>query len=86
MSKNTISLAPPVEKITDEELRDLQGIINELNKAQLSIGQLETQKANIISSINGIQTNLKEMQDSLETAYGKVSINIQDGTLSELDS
>ena len=86
MSKNTISLAPPVEKITDEELRDLQGIINELNKAKLSIGQLETQKANIISSINGIQTNLKEMQDSLETAYGKVSINIQDGTLSELDS
>lgn len=75
-----------MSKITDEELRDLQGIINELNKAQLSIGQLETQKANIISSINGIQTNLKEMQDSLETAYGKVSINIQDGTLSELDS
>jgi|TARA_B110000881_G_C18042215_1_gene255529 archaellum component FlaC len=75
-----------MSKITDEELRDLQGIINELNKAQLSIGQLETQKANIISSINGIQTNLKEMQDSLETVYGKVSINIQDGTLSELDS
>tara|TARA_R110001606_G_scaffold308932_1_gene455822 strand:+ start:381 stop:635 length:255 start_codon:yes stop_codon:yes gene_type:complete len=75
-----------MSKITDEELRDLQGIINELNKAQLSIGQLETQKANIISSINGIQTNLKEMQDSLETVYGKVSVNIQDGTLSELDS
>jgi TolA-binding protein len=80
-----IDLAPKAEKITDEQLKDLQGIIGQVNQAQLSIGQLETQKAGIMAGIGDLQMKLKSMQDSLEEEYGKVTVNIQDGTIKELE-
>ena len=80
-----VDLAPKAEKITDEQLKDLQGIIGQVNQAQLSIGQLETQKAGIMVGIGDLQMKLKSMQDSLEEEYGKVTVNIQDGTIKELE-
>ena len=80
-----VDLAPKAEKITDEQLKDLQGIIGQVNQAQLSVGQLETQKAGIMAGIGDLQMKLKGMQDSLEEEYGKVTVNIQDGTIKELE-
>ena len=80
-----VDLAPKAEKITDEQLKDLQGIIGQVNQAQLSVGQLETQKAGIMAGIGDLHMKLKSMQDSLEEEYGKVTVNIQDGTIKELE-
>ena len=82
MAEKTIDLTPKPDKITDEQLQELQSLLNEINKNQLSIGQLETQKAGIIEGVGQLQ--LKEIQASLEEEYGQVSINIQDGSISEL--
>ena len=79
MAKKTDDL-----KITDEQLKDLQGLVGQINNAQLSVGQIETQKAGMMATIGDFQMKLKAMQDSLEEEYGKVSINIQDGTISEI--
>ena len=83
--EEVIDLAPTVEKITDEQLKDLQGLIGQINNAQLSIGQLETQKAGVLQGIGELQGKLKLMQDSLEEEYGKVSVNIQDGTFKAIE-
>ena len=80
-----VDLAPKAEKITDEQLKDLQGIIGQVNQAQLSVGQLETQKAGIMAGIGDLQMKLKSMQDSLEEEYGKVTVNIQDGTIKDIE-
>jgi hypothetical protein len=69
-----------VLKIKDEELKELQGRVNIINQVQLQIGQLETQKHNMLHELVTSQTVLKEIQDKLEKEYGKVSINIVDGT------
>jgi hypothetical protein len=74
-----------VDKITDEQLKDLQGLIGQINNAQLSIGQLETQKAGVLQGVGELQGKLKLMQDSLEEEYGKVSVNIQDGTFKAIE-
>lgn len=79
-----VDLAPSLDKITDEQLKDLQGIVGQINSSQLNIGQLETQKAGIIQGIGELQKKLKDMQNTLEEEYGQVSVNIQDGTISEL--
>jgi len=79
-----VDLAPSLDKITDEQLKDLQGIVGQINSSQLNIGQLETQKAGIIQGIGELQKKLKDMQKTLEEEYGQVSVNIQDGTISEL--
>ncbi len=79
MAKKTDDL-----KITDEQLKDLQELVGQINNAQLSVGQIETQKAGLMATIGDFQMKLKAMQDKLEEEYGKVSVNIQDGTISEL--
>ena len=84
MAEKTIDLTPKPDKITEEQLQGLQSLLNEINKNQLSIGQLETQKAGIIEGIGQLQVKLREIQNSLEEEYGQVSINIQDGSISEL--
>ena len=84
MAEKTIDLTPKADKITDEQLQELQSLLNEINKNQLSIGQLETQKAGIIEGIGQLQVKLRGIQNSLEEEYGKVSVNIQDGSISEL--
>tara|TARA_R110001606_G_scaffold87812_1_gene197866 strand:+ start:421 stop:705 length:285 start_codon:yes stop_codon:yes gene_type:complete len=87
MSKQeeVIDLAPAVEKITDEQLKDLQTILNSINQSQLSIGQMETQKASLLEGVFDLQKKLKGMQDILEEEYGKVSVNIQDGTIKPIE-
>ena len=82
--EQVVDLSPKVDKITEEQLQGLQSLLNEINKNQLSIGQLETQKAGIIEGIGQLQVKLREIQNSLEEEYGQVSINIQDGSISEL--
>ena len=72
-------------KITDEQLKGLQELIGQINNAQLSVGQLETQKAGMMAAIGDLQMKLKGMQDGLEEEYGKVSINIQDGSIKEME-
>jgi hypothetical protein len=66
--------------ITDEELKELQGRVNIINQSQLRIGQLETEKHFILHELGASQDELKKIQDKLEKEYGKVSVNIADGT------
>ncbi len=73
-----------VNKIKDEQLQELQGHVNKINQAQLQLGQLESQKYALIGAIPQLQKDLKGFQDALEVEYGKVSINIQDGTIQDL--
>jgi hypothetical protein len=73
-----------VEKITDEQLQELQGHVNTINNAQLQLGQLESQKHTLVNAIPQLQKGLKEFQDKMEEEYGKVSINIQDGKVQEI--
>ena len=85
MAEKTIDLTPKVEQITEDQLKNLQNLINEINKIQLSIGQLEVQKAKLLSGVNQLEGKLKEMQDELEKEYGKVTVNIQDGSIKPIE-
>ena len=84
MAEKTIDLTPKADKITDEQLKELQSLVNEINKSQLSIGQLETQKSIMLEGVSQLQSKLRGMQSSLEEEYGQVSVNIKDGSISEL--
>jgi len=77
-------MSKKVNKIKDEQLQELQGHVNKINQAQLQLGQLESQKYTLIGAIPQLQKDLKEFQDKLEEEYGKVSVNIQDGTIQEI--
>jgi hypothetical protein len=77
-------IAKDVKKITDEELKSVQEKVALINQVQMQVGGLEVQKAIAIESLKARQQELQVIQTSLEETYGKVSVNLQDGTISEL--
>ena len=72
-------------KITPEQLEELQGYVGKLNNAATQIGNLELQKHQIKHAANEVQNDLNKFQTKLEEKYGKVTINIQAGTYVPID-
>ena len=72
-------------KITQEQLEELQGYVGKLNNAANQIGNLELQKHQINHAAAEVQSDLNKFQAKLEEKYGKVQINIQDGTYKPIE-
>jgi small-conductance mechanosensitive channel len=72
-------------KIKEEQLAKLQGLVNQINQLQMELGQVESRKYDVIAAIPAVRKELNEFQSELEKEYGNVSINIQDGTIKEVE-
>ena len=72
-------------KITPEQLEELQGYVGKLNNAATQIGNLELQKHQLQHAAGEVQSDLNKFQVKLEEKYGKVQINIQDGTYKPIE-
>ena len=72
-------------KITQEQLEELQGYVGKLNNVAAQIGNLELQKHQLNHAATEIQADLSKFQVKLEEKYGKVSVNIQDGTYKPIE-
>jgi len=81
MSNNekVVDLKP--QNITTEELEGLQNLVNSMNRAQMEIGSLESRKHAMLHQVSGLQSQMQTMQKTFEDTYGKVDINITDGTI-----
>ena len=67
-------------KITEEQLKDLQQKVGTIQQLQAQIGNVEGQKHVLLHQLVGAQDELQKLQTALQDEYGEVSINIQDGT------
>jgi len=54
-----------------------------MNGATTRVGQIETQKHAVLHDLTLMRKDLMDFQAELEEQYGKVNVNIQDGTISE---
>ena len=77
-------IAQDVKKVTEEELKSVQEKVALINQVQMQVGGLEVQKTMAVETLKARQQELQVIQTSLEEKYGKVSVNLQDGTISEL--
>tara|TARA_R100000995_G_scaffold54518_1_gene26749 strand:+ start:128 stop:409 length:282 start_codon:yes stop_codon:yes gene_type:complete len=68
-------------KISNDYLSKMQGIINNLNRAQMEIGSLETRKHAMLDHVVSFQGELAKMQDELKKEYGTDNINIHTGEI-----
>ena len=71
-----------VLKVTDEQLKKLQEIVGAMNGATTRVGQIETQKHAVLHDLTLMRKELVDFQAELEKEYGKVNVNITDGTIS----
>jgi len=84
-AEKIVDLKPKAEKITDEQLKKVQSIVNTLNRAQLELGMMETKKHALLHNIQTIQDQLTVLQGEFEKEYGTVDINIQTGEINYKD-
>jgi chaperonin cofactor prefoldin len=71
--------------LNEDELKSLQENVSKLNQVHIELGRLENQKHKILHQVNEIESLFDELQKQLEDKYGKVSINIENGELSEIE-
>tara|TARA_A200000159_G_C7236887_1_gene302759 strand:+ start:551 stop:829 length:279 start_codon:yes stop_codon:yes gene_type:complete len=69
------------EKITDEQLKKVQDLVNTINRGQLELGVMETRKHMLLHNVAGIQEQLTVMQNEFQEQYGTFDINIQNGAI-----
>jgi|TARA_R100000030_G_scaffold51585_1_gene38822 vacuolar-type H+-ATPase subunit D/Vma8 len=77
--KKAVDLKPT--KITDEELKRLQELVNLINRGELQIGNLESKKHGLLHQVIAVQEQMKQLQQEFQETYGNVDINITDGTI-----
>ena len=76
-----VDLKPKVDKISDEHLKELQGIVNIVNNIQFKVGQIESQKHTLLHELGLSQKKIVEMQSKFSEEYGSFDINVLDGTI-----
>ena len=80
-AEKVVDLTPKAEKITDEQLERVQKVVNNLNRSQIELGQLETRKHEMLHNVASIKDGLTALQSEFEKEYGTIVVNIQDGTI-----
>lgn len=69
------------EKITDEQLKEVQELVNGINRSQMELGQIETKKHAMLHHISALQEAVGEVRGIFEKDYGTADVDIQDGTI-----
>ena len=81
MAKRKTKKVEKATKITNDELNKVQSIVNNINRAQLEVGVLESKKHNFLHHVSLLQEELGKIQVEFKKNYGTDDINIQDGTI-----
>jgi len=73
-------------KIKEEELKLIQEQQKKLNELVHNIGLLESQKHGLLHEIAGVNKEIEDYKEVLETEYGAININLEDGTYTKIET
>ena len=71
------------KKIKDEELEAVRLAVSNFSRGKSTLGDLEYQKAQLISEVAELETALKAEQTKLENIYGSITVNLDSGEYEE---
>ena len=69
------------EKVTDEQLKEVQELVNSINRSQMELGQMETKKHAMLHHISALQEAVGGVRDVFEKEYGTADVDIQTGII-----
>ena len=81
MAKRKTPKATKPSKISNDDLNSLQELVNDINRTQIQIGMLESQKHTLLHSISKINDKMVLLRENYKDTYGTDDINIVDGTI-----
>jgi len=74
------------EKITDEQLKEVQDTVNSINRSQLEIGNIELKKHEMLHGMAALREKLVSLQKEFEKDYGTFDVDIQTGIINYPDN
>lgn len=72
-----------MQKVTDEELQELQKAVQAVNEGVAQVGAYEMQKRILMREVEQMETKLKTLQATLEDKYGNITVNLSTGEISD---
>lgn len=77
--KKVIDLKP--EKVSEEQLQELQQVVSGVNKLQFDVGANEVMKQRILQALFQGTDKLSALQDAFKKEYGSNEVDIQTGVI-----
>lgn len=74
-----------MNRITDEELELIREQQTKIAQIKQDIGTLELRKHEVMSVMLDVNQEVEETKTTLEEKYGRVNINLDDGSYSEVE-
>ena len=74
-----------VKQITKEQLEKIVSQQKDLQSLLTNIGVLESQKHGFLHQLGELNKMIEEFKAELETEYGAVNINLEDGSYTEME-
>ena len=72
-------------EIKKDQLEKIQGFQKELNELLNEVGFLEAQKTQVLGKFGEVNKETEEFKKELETEYGSININLEDGTYTPIE-
>jgi len=79
MAKEIKMKASEEKFISTDELNQLKELQEAQNKALTNLANIEVAKHDILNENSQIREALKQLAEKLESQYGKININLEDG-------
>ena len=73
-----------IKKITAAQLEKINAEQKDLQAILTNIGILESQKHSYLHQLADLNKSIEEFKSELETEYGAININLQDGSYTEI--
>jgi|TARA_B100000900_G_C20433107_1_gene655837 hypothetical protein len=80
-----VPVTEEAKKVSEEELTEIQEINKVMSQITMAIGQTFISSFRALKDFDVEQSKLNDLSKVLEEKYGKVNININDGTVSPLE-
>ena len=73
------------EKITEEQLKEIQKIVSTTNQIKLEVGNVEARKYMLLNELSSVNKMMNDVSAKLEEEYGKMDIDINTGKITYPD-
>lgn len=74
-----------VKQIKKEQLDKIVGQQTDLGKLLTNLGVLETQKHSLLHKVADLNKEIEDFKEVLETEYGAININLEDGSYTDIE-
>ena len=77
-------MSEEIKKVKEEDLKKIQENQKQMAQVINQVGAIEAQKQDLLAQVPVIRKEMDELKAELEKEYGKVTINLVDGTYEEI--